>query len=129
MIVTQLSIFLENKDGRLSELYEVLAAEKINFSAWSLAETEEFGILRTIVSEPERACDILKASGFGATLTEVVRVTVPNTPGSLCAILRDLADEGISIEYLYNCPTHDPSSAIILKTDDAARCEKILSER
>ena len=127
MVTTQLSIFLENKEGRLSELYEVLAAEKINFAAWSLAETEEFGILRTIVSEPERACRILKEANFGATLTEVVRVTVPNTPGSLCAILRDLADGGVSIEYLYNCPTHNENSEIILKPDDIAKCETILN--
>jgi len=126
MVITQLSIFLENKDGRLSELYEVLAAEKINFTGWSLAETEEFGILRTIVSEPERACEILKKANFGATLTQVVRVNVPNKPGSLCAILRDLAKGGVSIEYLYNCPTHNETSEIILKPDNLAKCEEIL---
>ena len=127
MVVTQLSIFLENKDGRLSSLYNVLAAEKINLEAWSLAETEQFGILRAIVPDPEKACALLKKAGFGATLTEVVRVTVPDCPGSLCGILRDLSQGGVSIEYLYNCPTHDKTSAIILKTDDAKACEAILS--
>ncbi len=128
MITKQLSIFLENKGGRLSELSGVLACENINFSAWSLAETEEFGILRTIVSEPERACDILKSHNFAASLNDVVRVKVADRPGALCSILQILAQEGVFIEYLYSFATSDGSAAVVLRPADVTQCEAVLKK-
>ncbi|MBQ0087334.1 MAG: ACT domain-containing protein [Bacteroidales bacterium] len=126
MVTRQLSIFLENKGGRLSELSEILAAENINFSAWSLAETEEFGILRTIVSDPERACRILKEKHFAATLSDVVKFSVPDRPGALCSILQVLSQKGVFIEYMYSFSTEGGVACVILRPTDIALCEKAL---
>ena len=126
MVTKQLSIFLENKGGRLSELSEILAAENINFSAWSLAETEEFGILRTIVSDPERAYEILKEKHFAATLSDVVKFSVPDKPGSLCSILQVLSQNGVFIEYMYSFSTDGGAAWVILRPKDVAHCEAVL---
>ena len=126
MVTKQLSIFLENRGGRLSELSEILAAENINFSAWSLAETEEFGILRTIVSDPERACEILKKKHFAATLTDVVKFSVPDRPGALCSILQVLSQNGVFIEYMYSFSAEGGVAWVIMRPRDVAHCEAVL---
>lgn len=126
MVTKQLSIFLENKGGRLSELSGILAAENINFTAWSLAETEEFGILRTIVSDPERAVSILKANHFAASLNDVVKINVADRPGALCAILQCLAQAGVFIEYMYSFSTETGKASVIIRPKDMARCEAAL---
>lgn len=101
MVAKQLSIFLENKSGRLTEVTEVLAKEGVNLSALCIAENADFGILRGIVSEPDKAYKALKDNHFAVNVTDVVGISCPNIPGSLAKVLRCLSDEGVFIEYIY----------------------------
>lgn len=120
MIIKQLSVFLENKSGRLHEVFEVLGQENINVSACSVADTSEFGILRMIVSEPEKAREVLKSKLFSVNVSEVISFATPNTPGALSKTLRILSDAGISIEYLYGFSVGE-KSFIALRSDDVAK--------
>lgn len=101
MQVPQLSIFLENKKGRMAQVTEVLAENDINIVALSVADTSEFGILRLIVNNPDKAYEALKAAGFTAMTNYVVAVEVTDEPGGLARILRTLADAGLNVEYMY----------------------------
>lgn len=101
MKIEQLSIFLENKVGRLAEVTEVLASSDINIRTLSLADTSDFGILRLIVNDHEKAKAALKEAGFTVGLTSVVAVEVPHKPGGLNSILHLLGKKGINVEYMY----------------------------
>jgi len=101
MQVPQLSIFLENKTGRMTEVTEVLAENDINIVALSVADTSEFGILRLIVNKPDKAYEVLKAAEFTAMTNYVVAVEVEDEPGGLARILRLLSDAGLNVEYMY----------------------------
>lgn len=101
MKIEQLSIFLENKAGRLAEVTDVLAAANINIRALSLADTSDFGILRLIVNDHEKAKDALKAAGFTVGLTSVVAAEVPHVPGGLNGLLQLLGEKGVNVEYMY----------------------------
>ncbi|MBN1399181.1 MAG: ACT domain-containing protein [Bacteroidetes bacterium] len=113
MKIKQLSIFLENKSGRLSEVTETLASAKINISAFSVADTADYGILRMIVSKPEQAEQLLKAKGLSVHITEVIGIVVPNEPGGLHRALQILSSEGISVEYMYAFALSDRATVII----------------
>ncbi len=117
MIIKQLSVFLENKSGRLHQVFDVLGASNINVSACSVADTSEFGILRMIVSEPEKARDILKEKRFSVNISEVISFVTPNTPGALARTLKVLSDTNISIEYLYGFSVGE-KSFIALRSDN-----------
>lgn len=127
-IIKQISIFLENKQGRLADVAQVIADANINFSISSIAESVDFGILRGIVSDPEKACRILKEQHFAVTMSEVVGIRCSNTPGSLAKILRYLSDADVSIEYMYSY-IHNNVSDIIIRPDDMERCLSALSEK
>lgn len=101
MIIKQLSVFLENKTGRINEVTRILGEEGVNLSAFSMAETADFGILRVIVSDPDKALEALKKHHFGVSLTDVVCLNCPNTPGALAKALGYLSDENVFIEYMY----------------------------
>lgn len=101
MKVQQISVFLENKSGRLAQLTQTLGDAGINIRALSIADTSDFGILRLIVSKPEDAYNVLKNAGFTVSITEVIAVEVKDTPGGLGAVLKLLEAAGINIEYLY----------------------------
>jgi hypothetical protein len=126
MIIHQLSVFLENKSGRITEVLEVLGEENIRITALSVADTAEFGILRLIVSEPEKARELLKKNSFTVNLTEVISVIAPNEAKHYARVLRILSDLDISVEYTYAFSTGD-KSIIILRcsnTDDAIKALK-----
>jgi hypothetical protein len=101
MTIRQLSVFLENKTGRLQEVLEVLANENINITALTIADTSEYGILRLIVSDPENGCKLLKERGFSVNITDVLSLSVPHQPGSLARAMEKFSDEQLSIEYMY----------------------------
>jgi hypothetical protein len=101
MKVKQISVFLENKSGRLAEVTAALGREEINIRALSIADTTDFGILRLIVSKPEEAYRVLKEEGFMVSQTDVLAVEVPDHPGGMAAVLAVLGEAGINIEYLY----------------------------
>lgn len=114
MKVEQISIFLENKSGRLAEVTDVLAKADINIRALSLADTADFGILRLIVNDTERAKEILKKNGFTVGKTEVIAVEVPDRPGGLAGILNVLKEKGINVEYMYAFVQKSKENAIII---------------
>jgi len=101
MKVKQLSVFLENKAGRLANVTKVLGAADINILALSLADTSDFGILRLIVNDVEKAKDVLKANHFVCMITEVTAVEVDDRPGGLARILDVLVGKGVNVEYMY----------------------------
>lgn len=114
MKVEQISIFLENKSGRLAEVTATLSAAGINIRALSLADTADFGILRLIVNDTAKAKEVLKAGGFTVGRNEVVALEVPDNPGGLAGILRLLDGAGINVEYMYAFVQRSGDNAIII---------------
>lgn len=113
-MVKQISIFLENKCGRLVSVTRLLGENAINIRALSIADTSDFGILRLIVDQPEKACRVLQAEGFMASETEVIAVEVPDIPGGLARVLACLEEASINIEYLYSFVEKPARDALIL---------------
>lgn len=114
MKVEQISIFIENKSGRLAEITRVLGDAGINIRALSLADTSDFGILRLIVNDAQNAKDVLKAKGFTVSMTEVVAVEIPDTPGGLSSILQALDKQQINVEYMYAFVERCGGNAVII---------------
>jgi hypothetical protein len=112
--VEQVSIFLENKVGRLAEVTEVLKDAGVNIRALSLADTSEFGILRLITDTPRESCAALRERGFTAALTKVTAVKMPDRPGGLCAILKLLEAGGINVEYMYGFHAAPAAEAVLV---------------
>lgn len=123
--IQQLSVFLENRTGQLDEVLSVLANNEINIVALSLADTSDYGMLRMIVSDPNKGRAVLKESGIVATLTDVVALRVPHETGSLSKAMHQLVDGEINIEYMYAFANGNDASAV-LKSDDLARVADIL---
>ena len=127
MIVRQLSVFLENKPGRLCAATDTLAKSGINISALTLADTAEFGILRLIVDQPELARDVLTESGVVVRISEVIAVAMNDAPGGAGGILHLLSGAGINVEYMYACVGKMSGKAImIIRTDDPKAAAEIL---
>lgn len=101
MKVQQISVFLENKYGRLAKVTEVLGENDINIRALSIADTSDFGILRIIVNKPDEANKVLKSAGFTVSITDVIAVEMDDHPGGLARVLKILETNGVNIEYLY----------------------------
>ena len=129
MRVEQISIFLENKSGRLAEVTSVLAAAGVNIRALSLADTADFGILRLIVDKIDQAKQALKHHGFTIGKTEVVALEVPDRPGGLAEILRILGAAGINVEYMYAFVRKSAENAIVIfRFDEPDRAGAVLRE-
>ncbi len=129
MKVEQISIFLENKSGRLAEVTDILAKKGINIRALSLADTADFGILRLIVNTTEKATEVLKENGFTVGKTEVVAIEVPDRPGGLAGILGALQGEGINVEYMYAFVQKSGQNAIIIfRFDDIEKAIRVLQK-
>ena len=127
MTIKQLSVFLENKTGRINEVTKILGKNNINMHAFSMAETTDFGILRLIVSEVDKAVEILRNENFAVMLTDVVCISCPNVAGSLSAILESLAENQIFIEYMYAFAEGDKAN-IVIRPNDIVMCQKILED-
>ena len=125
MIIKQLSVFIENKTGRINEVTRILSENKINMSAFSLAENAEFGILRMIVSDIEQAKKVLKEARFGVTTTDVLSIVCPNVPGAMNRVLEVLAKEDVFIEYMYAFSQGD-SANVVIRPTDVQRAQEIL---
>jgi hypothetical protein len=125
MIIHQLSVFLENKSGRLTEVLEVLGGQNIRITALSVADTTDFGILRIIVSEPEKARELLKQNAFTVNITEVISVIAPNEAKHYAKVLKILSDLNISVEYTYAFSVED-KSIIILRCNNNIEAIKAL---
>jgi hypothetical protein len=120
--VEQISIFLENKSGRLAEVTDILAGNGINLRALSLADTADFGIFRLIVNDTEKAVTLLKNKGFTITKNEVVAVDVPDQPGGLAGILAILQGKSINVEYMYAFVQKSEGNAVLIfRFDDVEK--------
>ena len=128
MLAKQLSVFLENKSGQLTEAAEVLGRAGVNLSAMSIADNSDFGILRCIVSDPETAKRALEAANFTVRVSDVIGFTCPNTSGALAVVLRHLSDAGVFIEYMYSFACGDVAH-IVIRPTDLDTCERILAEK
>lgn len=123
--VQQLSVFLENREGRMDEVLAALAAGDVNIVALSLADTSDYGMLRMIVSDPHRGRAVLKEAGITAMLTDVVALRVPHASGSLSKAVHQLLDGEVNIEYMYAF-ANGSDAAAVMKSDDPARVIDIL---
>lgn len=125
MIIKQLSVFLENKTGRINEVTKALSRHDINMQAFSMAETADFGILRLIVSDVDRAVEVLRSEDFAVMLTDVICLHCPNKAGALADILEKLAANEVAIEYMYAFAEGDMAN-IVVRPTDIALCENAL---
>ena len=125
MKIKQISIFLENKSGRLARVTRVLGDNGINIRALSIADTTDFGILRLIVNDPDKAYKVLKEAGFSVNSTDVIAVEINDSPGGLACSLEYLRDASINMEYLYAFLTKSSSAALVVfrveQIDEAIR--------
>ena len=127
MIIPQLSVFLENRSGRLTEVLDVLGKVNLRITALTLADTSEFGILRLIVSDPEKARTLLKEHLFSVNISEVISVMAPNEAKYYAKILKILSDLDISVEYTYAF-SRGSKSVIILRCSDNEQAINALKE-
>lgn len=128
MKVEQISIFIENKAGRLAKISRILSESGINIRALSLADTSDFGILRLIVNDVEKAQSVLKGCGFTVNKTEVVAVEVPDRPGGLSHILNILDSGQINVEYMYAFGERSGGNAVIVfRFDDTDKAIETLT--
>jgi hypothetical protein len=129
MTIEQLSIFVENRAGRLAEITGLLGDAGINLCAMSIADTKDFGILRVIVNDPVRAGEVLRADGCVFSVTPVLAVSIEDKPGSLSRVLGILGDAGISIEYIYAFITRKKDNAyVIFRVEDNVRAIEAFAE-
>ena len=118
MTVKQLSVFIENRQGRLGEVLKVLKDNNVNILSISLADTTEYGLLRLIVNTPERGRDVLLEAGFSSMLTDVLIIKVPHVAGSLQNILTLIAEKNVNIEYMYGLSVEAKDASIVVKTNE-----------
>jgi hypothetical protein len=127
MIIKQLSVFLENKSGRLSDVTKALGDNDITISALSVADTSEYGILRLIVGSPIKAHELLKELGFSVSLTDVICLIIPHKSGELHKAVKVLASYDVSVEYMYAYAMNGNAS-VIMKVSDVNMAIKALTE-
>ena len=127
MTVNQLSVFVENKPGRLSEITSILQQQSVDIRALSVADTTHFGILRLIVDKPAQAENALKEAGFTVSLTKVIAIGVSDRPGGLAEAMAVLSGGGISVEYMYAFISREEKTAyVILRVDDIDKAVELI---
>ncbi len=126
MFLKQLTVFLENREGRLESVTDLLAKNNINIACLALADTSEYGVLRLIVSDPDRAKAILKEEGYSSRLTEVLGVRLAQEPGSVSKLTKVLAAEGINIEYMYTLSSSKDFGSMILKVSEIEKASDVV---
>ncbi len=126
MFVKQLSVFLENREGRLEEALKILKDNDINIISLSLADTSDFGLLRLIVNDPVRAKQVLKESRFSSQVGDIIGIRISHTVGSLSAVLSAVTEAGINIEYMYTLSVGVEGASLALKTSDPTGTVEIL---
>ena len=126
-MLKQLSVFLENTEGRLDEVLKIIAQGGVNLLSASLADTMEYGVLRLISAEPEKAKQILKDAGFAARIDEVIAVVVPDAVGSLAKVIAMIHAAGVNISYIYGLSIDSEGAPIVIKTDDNAKAVNLLN--
>ena len=128
MFAKQLTVFIENRTGRLCEVLNVLKTNKVNILSLSLADTTEFGLLRLIVDNPEIGKEKLTEGGYSSLLSDVSVIKIPHTAGSLQELLRVIDEAGVNIEYMYGLSIEAEDAHVVLKASDAAKIDEILTK-
>ena len=128
MYLNQLSVFIENREGRLDEVLEALKEKNINIVSLSLADSSDYGLLRMIVSDADKAKTTLKAIGFTAMLTPVFGVKLSHQVGQLQVLLAEICKAGINIDYMYALATGSDDASIVIKTADLDEAASVLSK-
>lgn len=127
MFIKQLSVFIENSKGNLSRVTDALAANNINIISLSLADTSDFGLLRMIVSEPEKSVEALKESGFMAKLSDVIAVKTDNASGAIQKLL-SVISKSVNVEYMYILSTSGDTASVIIKATPATEAATTLTD-
>ena len=128
MFIKQLSIFLENKGGSLGEVLKILSGENVNIASASLADTNDFGVLRLLVSDADKAYNVLKEKGITSKISDVVGVCVPNETGGFSKVVQLILDAGLNISYIYGLSVQNDGANIVMKTDDQEKTVDILQK-
>ena len=128
MVTKQISVFIENRKGRLGDVLDVLKGGGVNIISMSLADTAEYGLLRIIADKPQEGKAALSAAGFSSMLTDVFIVSVPHTPGALQQILRVISDEELSVEYMYGLSVGGDEASIVVKTSDLEKADGVFAK-
>ena len=129
MTIKQLSVFVENKKGRLTKITKLLADNGIDISALSLADTSDFGVLRLIVNDTDKAKTVLREAGIVVKATDVLAIVIDDHSGSCSEVLRVMSDNDIAIEYMYACAGRVSGKALmIVRVDDMEKAQTVLSE-
>jgi hypothetical protein len=118
MYIKQLSVFIENREGRLEEVLQALKLKNVNIVSLSLADTSDYGLLRLLVTNPEDGYEALKESGFSARLSNVLAIKISHQVGKLQELLEAICDAHINIEYMYALSTGQADASIVIKTSD-----------
>lgn len=129
MVAKQLSVFIENRQGRLGEVLNVLKSNKVNILSLSLADTTEYGLLRLIVNNPELGKEKLAEDGFSTMLTDVIVLKITHQAGSLQGLLKILSDEDINVEYMYGLSIDGDEASVVLKTSDIKKAEIVFDKQ
>ena len=128
MVAKQLTVFIENRTGRLSEVLSVLKHSNVSILSMSLADSTEYGLLRLIVDAPEKGKDTLNENGFSSLVSEVSIVKIPHKAGSLYEILDIIDDKDLGIEYMYGLSIGGEDAYVVLKASDITALDSILKE-
>ena len=129
MKITQISVFLENRKGRLFEICSLLGSAGINIRALTIAETEDFGVLRMVVDKPGEAFELFRKNNITANQTEVVAVEVPDTPGGLAEVLGILRDNDVNVEYMYGfVEKHSEKALLVFRFDNPEKAHQVLAK-
>lgn len=128
MVAKQLSVFIENRKGRLGEVLEVLKNNNVNILSLSLADTAEYGLLRLIVDNPEKGKEKLVEEGFSTMLTDVLVIKIRHESGSLQSFLSVISAKDISVEYMYGLSIDGEDASVVLKTSDLKKALAVIAE-
>ncbi len=123
MLAKQLSVFIENRQGRLSEVLNVLKENDVNILSISLADTTEYGLLRLIVSDPQKGKETLAATGFSSLLSDILIIEIPHKAGSLQALLKELDEKEINVEYMYGLSVNGDGAYVVLKASNLEKAD------
>ena len=127
MLIKQISVFMENVPGKLGEVTQALGENGIDMSALSLADTTDFGILRLIVNDPDKACQVLRDHDFIVKQSDVVAAVIDDRPGGLTAVLQILSQAKVSVEYMYAfVGSQDGHAVVVMRPDDAEAAQRAL---
>ncbi|MBQ4053694.1 MAG: ACT domain-containing protein [Clostridia bacterium] len=128
MVTKQISVFIENRKGRLGEVLDVLKENGVNILSMSIADTAEYGLLRILSDKPQDGKSALSAAGFSSMLTDVFILKIPHEPGALQQILRVISDEELSVEYMYGLSVGGDEASIVVKTSDLTKADEMFAK-